>query len=187
MSNETTVVGRGTGAGETHRVRGLVNLVAGIVIVAAVVFALTAGAGAIWHKVTGTSPAPGATASAAAPATASSAVAVKLEINPPPVGGVKGAGGVVMDAFVPSTFTMTVGQTYDITMYNYDTQSHSWMSPDLNVSVVAPAGSASSPSVTHFTLKPTKAGQVQWFCALPCDKTAMATNGFMRGYVTVKA
>ena len=187
MSSETTVVSRGNGGAETHRVRGLVTLVAGIVIVAAVVFAITAGAGAIWHKVTGTTPAPGASTSAVVPASASNAVQVKLEINPPPLGGVKGPDGLVHDAFVPGTFTMTVGKTYDVTIYNYDVQSHSWMSPDLNVSAVAPAGTASSPSITHFTIKPTKPGTIQWFCALPCDKWAMAHNGFMRGYVTVVA
>ena len=183
MSETTVVIQAG---GTSHRGRGLVTLVAGIVIVTAVVFAITAGAGAIWHKVTAT-PVASATAPAVAPATASSAVQVKLEINPPPLGGVKGSDGLIHDAFVPGTFSMTVGTTYDVTIYNYDTQPHSWMSPDLNVSAVAPTGSPSSPSITHFTIKPTKAGTIQWFCALPCDKWAMANNGFMRGYVTVKA
>jgi len=186
MSTEATVANQGSGSSESHRLRGLVTLVAGIALVAVVVFAITAGAGAIWHKVTGTTSAPAASA-APAPAPAASAVQVKLEINPPPLGGVKGPDGLVHDAFVPGTFTMTVGTTYDVTIYNYDVQSHSWMSPDLNVSAVAPAGSPSSPSITHFTIKPTKAGTIQWFCALPCDKWAMAHNGYMRGYVTVKA
>ena len=185
MSSQTTVVNQG-GGGESHRVRGLVTLVAGIVVVASVVFAITAGAGAIWHKVTASTPVASVPASAVVPATTSTAIQVKLEVNPPPLGGVKGPDGLVHDAFVPATFTMTVGATYDVTIYNYDTQSHSWMSPDLNVSAVAPAGSPSSPSITHFTIKPTKAGTIQWFCALPCDKWAMAQNGFMRGYVTVK-
>ncbi|NNN01667.1 MAG: hypothetical protein HKL86_07550 [Acidimicrobiaceae bacterium] len=187
MSSGTVATNQGTGTNQSLRVRGLVTLVAGIAIVAAVVFGITAGAGAIWHKVTAAATAP--TASSAAPVVppSSSAVPVKLEINPPPLGGVKGSDGLIHDAFVPATFTMTVGTTYDVTMYNYDTQSHSWMAPSLNVSAVAPAGSATSPSITHFTIKPTKAGTIQWFCALPCDKWAMAHNGFMRGFVTVKA
>jgi hypothetical protein len=186
MSTESIVVNQGSVATESHRARGLVTLVAGIVLVAAVVFAITAGAGAIWHKVTGTMLSPVASA-ATAPASAKSAVQVKLEINPPPLGGVKGPDGLVNDAFVPGTFTMTVGTTYDVTIYNYDVQSHSWMAPDLNVTAVAPAGSPSSPSITHFTITPKKAGTIQWFCPLPCDKWAMAHNGFMRGFVTVKA
>jgi hypothetical protein len=183
MSSETVATNPTTGAGPSHRVRGLATLLAGAVFAAAVVFAITAGAGAIWHKVTSTASVATASAPAAAPAT--SAVAVKLEINAPPLGGVKGPDGVVYDAFVPAAFTMKVGVTYDVTIYNYDTQSHSWMAPDLNVDAIAPAGSASSPSVTHFVIKPTKAGTFQWFCALPCDKWAMAHNGYMRGYVTV--
>lgn len=185
MSTETIASNQAAGTSKSHRMRGLVTLTASIVLVVVVVFAITAGAGAIWHKVTGTS----STANAAAPATSTgpSAVAIKLEINPAPLGGVKGPDDLIHDAFVPGTFTMTVGTTYDVTIYNYDTQSHSWMSPGLNVSAVAPAGSLSSPTIVHFTIKPTKAGTIQWFCPLPCDKWAMAHNGFMRGYVTVKA
>ncbi len=182
----TAVVNQGSSDTASHRLRGLATLVAVIVLVAAAVFAITAGAGAIWHKVTATPTSPAAS-SAAVPVSATDAVQVKLEVNPPPLGGVKGSDGLVHDAFVPATFTMTVGTTYDVTIYNYDTQSHSWMSPSLNVDAVAPAGSATSPSVTHFTITPKTAGTFQWFCALPCDKWAMAHNGFMRGFVTVKA
>ncbi len=185
MSTETVATNQESGTGQSHRLRGLVTLVAGIVLAAAVVFAITAGTGAIWHKVTGTTSAPTASATVGTPA--ASVVQVKLEINAPPLGGVKGSDGLIHDAFVPGTFTMKVGTTYDVTIYNYDTQSHSWMAPDFNVSAVAPAGSATSPTITHFTIKPTKAGTFQWFCPLPCDKWAMAHNGYMRGYVTVVA
>ncbi|NNN09423.1 MAG: hypothetical protein HKL85_09560 [Acidimicrobiaceae bacterium] len=185
MSTETIATNQGSGTSQSHRVRGLVTLMAGIVLVAAAVFAITAGTGAIWHKVTSTVTA--ATASAPVSTSAANVVQVKLEINAPPLGGLKGPDGLIHDAFVPGTFTMKVGVTYDVTIYNYDTQSHSWMSPDLNVSAVEPAGSASSPTITHFVIKPTKAGTFQWFCALPCDKWAMAHNGYMRGYVTVIA
>ncbi len=188
MSSGSTVVSQGPREAGSHRLRGLATLVTGVVFVAAVVFAITAGVGAIWHKVTATpvtSAAPAA--STATPAADPTAVQIKLAVNPPPLGGVKGPDGLVHDAFVPGSFTMTVGTTYDVTIYNYDTQSHSWMSPSLNVDAVAPAGSASSPSVTHFTITPKSAGTFQWFCALPCDKWAMAHNGFMRGFVTVKA
>ena len=106
-----------------QRIRGLVTLVAGIALVFAVVFTLTAGAGAIWHKVTATPP---VAATSATPASASGAgthvVQFKLEVNPLPLGGVKGPDGLVHDAFVPGNFSMTVGTTYDVTIYNYDTQ-----------------------------------------------------------------
>jgi len=191
MSSDASMVGRTVEQERSSeitslRLRGLLTLVVAVAFVAVVVFAITAGAGAVWHKVMGTTPAPGASV-AAAPAPAASVVQVKLAINPPPLDGVKGSDNQVHDAFVPGNLSMTVGTTYDVTIYNYDGQSHSWMAPDLNVSVVAPKGTDSSPSITHVTITPKKAGTFQWFCALPCDKWAMATNGYMRGYVTVKA
>lgn len=170
----------------SHRLRGVLNLVSGIVLVAAVVFGITAGVGAIWTKVTGhTTTVAAPSAATVSGATVASVVAMKLSVNPPPLGGVKGSDGQVHDAFVPGSFTMKVGTTYDVTVLNYDTQAHSWVSPSLSVSASMPAGSASSPSVTHFTIKPTAAGTFQWFCATPCDKWAMTHNGFMRGLVTV--
>jgi len=181
-----SVVGALDGTVGSHRLRGLANLVAGLALAAVFIFGVTAGVGSIWSAVTGHA----TNSVVAAPASAAStpaAVQIKLSVNPPPLGGVKGSDGQVNDAFVPGTLSMKVGTTYDITIYNYDVQSHSWMAPALNVDAIAPAGTASSPSVTHFTITPKSAGNFQWFCALPCDKWAMATNGFMRGFVVVKA
>lgn len=185
MSSESVVSGRQDGT--SHRLRGLVNLVVGAVLVVAVVFALTAGVGAIWSAVTSSS-SPGASAAPAggAPVTPA-AVALKMTIDAPPVGGVKGSNGMVDEAYTPATLTMSVGTTYDVTILNYSKDGHTWTLPELNVNAVVPVGSSSSPSVTHFTVTPKKAGTYQWFCAVPCEKWSMATNGFMRGYVVVKA
>lgn len=185
MSSGSTMVDQGAPDLGSLRLRGLLTLVTGIVLVVAAAFALTAGVGAIWHKVTAT-PAVAATSAAAAPASSSTA-SLKLLVNPAPLGGVKGPDGLVHDAFVPGALTMTAGTKYDVTVYNYDTQSHAWMLPELNIDVMVPAGSASSPSVTHFTITPKSAGTFQWFCPLPCDKWGMAHDGFMRGYLTVKS
>ena len=186
MSSGLTVTDQGSGELESHRLRGLLTLVAGIALVITVVFALTAGVGAIWHKVTASAPV-AAPRTSVASSSGSSAVPVKLDVNPAPLGGVKGPDGLVHDAFVPASVSMTKGTKYDVTIYNYDTQSHAWMLPTFNIDVMVPAGSASAPSVTHFTLTPKSAGTFQWFCPLPCDKWAMANNGFMRGYLTVKS
>ncbi|MGC8510816.1 MAG: cupredoxin domain-containing protein [Acidimicrobiales bacterium] len=159
---------------------------AGIVLAAAVVFGLTAGVGAIWSAVT-RGPSVSLAASSAPVASAPAAVQVKLAVDPPPLGGVKGSNGIVDEAYVPGTFTMQAGTTYDVTVLNYSTQGHTWTAPSLNVNAVVPVGSPSSPSVTHFTITPKKAGTYQWFCAVPCDKWSMAHNGFMRGFVVVKA
>lgn len=186
MSSETNVL-RPPTSEQPRRLRGLVTLVLATIYVAAVVFALAAGVGWIWHRVTG----PTLTTSAVAPATASSstpsAVTVKMSINPPPLGGVKGHGGAIDDAFVPGTLTMKEGTTYDVVIYNYDPHAHTWTLPNFNINADAPAGSASKPSITHFTITPKSKGTFQWFCALPCDKWSMATNGYMRGYLTVTA
>ena len=184
MSSELAVSGRQDGT--SHRLRGLVNLIVGIVLVVALVFALTAGVGAIWSAVTGSSSSSASTAAASAPRIPA-AVAVKMTIDAPPLGGVKGSNGGVDEAYVPGALTMTVGTTYDVTILNYSKDGHTWTLPDLNVNAVVPVGSISSPSVTHFTVTPKKAGTYQWFCAVPCEKWSMATNGFMRGYIVVKA
>ncbi len=183
MSSNTVASGRQ--AETSHRLRGLVNLVVGLVLAAAVIFGLTAGAGAIWSAVTRT-PGP-STSVSAAPGAAPAAVSLTMTIDPPPTGGVKGSNGVIDEAYVPGNLTMKVGTTYDVTILNYSKNGHTWTLPNLSVNAVVPVGSPSSPSVTHFTVKPTKAGTYQWFCAVPCEKWSMATNGFMRGYVVVKA
>ncbi len=185
MSSESSVL-RPSTSEQPRRVRGLVTLLLATVYVAAVLFALTAGVGWVWHRVTGPSAATTVTASAPAVASAPKAVTVKLSINPPPVGGVK-VNGVVQDAFVPGLLTMTKGTTYDVVIYNYDAHAHTWTLPNFNINASTPAGSASSPSVTHFTFTPKSTGTFQWFCALPCDKWSMATNGYMRGFLKVTA
>ena len=186
MSSESSVL-RPPTSEQPRRLRGLVNLVLATIYVAAVVFALAAGVGWIWHRVTGPTSATSAVAPAASTPSTPSAVTLKMSINPPPLGGVKGQGGTVDDAFVPGTLSMKVGTTYDVVLYNYDPHAHTWTLPNFNVNADTPAGTASSPSITHFTITPKSKGTFQWFCALPCDKWSMATNGYMRGYLKVTA
>jgi plastocyanin len=185
-----------------HVAAGLLTLLAAVVLGAGVVFGMTAGVGAIWTSVTssgggaaGGAPiqaAPAAPASASPGAEAPSAAAstvhkVTLSVNPQPLGGVKAPDGKVHDAFVPAAFTMKVGQTYKVTVLNYDDMPHTWTSDSLGVNVNISPGTDSSPSRTTFTIHPTKAGSFLWYCATPCDSWAMAHDGYMRGHVTVVA
>ncbi len=186
MSSESNVL-RPPTSEQPRRVRGLVTLLLATVYIAAVVFALAAGVGWVWHRVTGPTSSVSAVAPAVTTPSAPAAVTLKVSINPPPLGGVKGQGGAIDDAFVPGLLTMKVGTTYDVAIYNYDPHAHTWTLPELNINADTPAGSTSSPSVTHFTITPKSKGTFQWFCALPCDKWSMATNGYMRGYLKVTA
>lgn len=189
MSSQTSVAGAEQVEPGGYRLRGLVTLLGMVVFAAAVLFGLTAGVGAVWSAVTaGPAPSVSAAPVAAAPASSSPAVVqVKLSVNAPPLGGVTGPDHQVHDAFVPATFTMKVGTTYDVTVTNYDDMPHTWTAPDLNVNAQITPGSESKPSVTHFTITPTKAGTFEWFCATPCDGWAMTHSGYMRGSVAVTA
>jgi plastocyanin len=123
---------------------------------------------------------------AARPRTAPAAVEkVTLKVNPPPLGGVRGPDGQVHDAFVPASFTMHVGRTYEVTVVNYDTMPHTFTSPGLGLNEVIAPGSAAAPKVTTFVIKPTRTGTYGWYCATPCDAWAMVHDGFMRGELTV--
>lgn len=92
------------------------------------------------------------------------------------------------DAFLPANFTVHAGATVTVTVYNYDNMPHSFTSHSLGVNQVIASGSASRPTkVTFAFTAPSRAGTYLWWCALPCDPYSMATIGFMRGYVTVRA
>lgn len=110
---------------------------------------------------------------------------VRLEVNPPPLGGVRNPQGRVVDAFVPATFRMVVGVATVVTVLNYDTAPHTWTSPGLGVNRTIPAGSPAGPSRTAFVVEPRRAGTFEWFCETPCDRWSMTHDGYMRGTVSV--
>jgi len=101
--------------------------------------------------------------------------------------GRRGPDGKWHDAASNANFTVKPGQTVNLTVYNYDSP-HSFTAPGLGVDQVFPGGTASNPSVTHFSFKaPTTPGRYLWHCKVPCDPWAMVHPGYMEGYVTVKA
>ena len=150
--------------------------VAGLLLFAASLFGLVSVARATWSAIAG------------APAVASTPTGnqiVKLAIDPPPLGGVRNAAGDVVDAFVPSTVKVRVGVPLQVVVVNYDDMPHSWSVIGLGLHEMIAAGSDSGPTTTSFTVTPAETGTYAWYCALPCDGWAMATNGYMRGSLEV--
>ncbi len=122
-------------------------------------------------------------------------VATAGECDIPPAGpqhgehARRGPDGKWHDAFLPADFTVRPGHKVTITFNNYDGGAHTFTSPAMGVNAIIPGGgSVGAPHKTTFTFTaPTKPGKYAWYCAVPCDPWAMAHDGFMRGYVTVKA
>ena len=103
--------------------------------------------------------------------------------------GRRGPDGKWHDAFLPADFTLRAGHKVTITVNNYDDGAHTFTSPAMGVNaIISGGGSLSAPHTMKFTFRaPTKPGRYAWWCAVPCDPWAMAHDGFMRGFVTVKA
>jgi plastocyanin len=150
----------------------------------------------------GTQTAPAASAgtnaamtSMAAPASSSAPAqkteTVKLTIKSDDEHGRRGPDGTWHDAFLPANFTVHAGDKVIVTVYNYDTGSHTFTSSTLTSGVMNQmirAGSENAPSKTTFTFTaPSQTGKYLWWCAMPCDPWAMSHIGYMRGYVTVAA
>lgn len=93
------------------------------------------------------------------------------------------------DAFLPADITVGAGDRVTLTLTNYDSGPHTFTSPALGVNQVIPGGgSLSTPHVVTLTfLAPKKGGRYAWWCAIPCDPWAMMHDGYMRGFVTVRA
>ncbi|HEX3015958.1 MAG TPA: cupredoxin domain-containing protein [Desulfobacteria bacterium] len=95
------------------------------------------------------------------------------------------------DSFSPTDLTVTKGVPMDVTVYNYDDGDHSFTAKDLGLDVKIPGGNKNgTPSVTTFTIKPTKTGDFTWLCDIQCDGEAhgwaMSNKGYMMGTVHVK-
>ena len=101
----------------------------------------------------------------------------------------RGPDGKWHDAFLPADFTVRAGNKVTITVNNYDGGAHTFTSPAMGVNAIIPGGgSISAPHTMTFTFTaPIKPGKYAWWCAVPCDPWAMAHDGFMRGFVTVKS
>lgn len=98
----------------------------------------------------------------------------------------KGPEGTWHDAYLPAGFTVEAGSTVRVTVHNYDVAQHTFTAPGIGVEQIIAAGSETAPSTTTFTFKaPSKPGQYDWHCMMPCDPWAMSHVGYMKGVVTV--
>jgi hypothetical protein len=101
------------------------------------------------------------------------------------------------DAILPSSWVVKEGQTFTLTVINYDDGQHSITAPDLGLNfIVAPgkkddATNKVTPTTSTTTFVATKTGDFHWYCAFPCDgpshlgMTTTGNNG--RGYDMIMA
>lgn len=102
------------------------------------------------------------------------------------------------DTYIPSRFSVKVGEKVTVTVTNYDEGPHTFSSPEIGVNANIPGAKNADkgiPSKTTFTFVVKKAGKFRWYCALPCDAKAKGwamtpdatgtdRQGYMAGYVT---
>lgn len=136
----------------------------------------------------GSAQAAAASTPASAPVATPPPMAVKLIVKADDEHGRKGPDGQWHDAVLPASYAVRPGQTVNVTVYNYDSGTHTFTAPTLGVSAVIAAGSANAPQETTFKFTaPSQPGAYQWWCSDPCDPWAMGQQGFMQGTVTVHA
>lgn len=100
------------------------------------------------------------------------------------------ADGKLHDSYSPADFTVQEGIPVVVTVENFDTGSHSLTAPGLGLNqVMKGAVKAGDPTDTTFTFTPSKTGEFQWNCIIPCDGSAngwaMSHNGYMAGDINV--
>jgi plastocyanin len=94
------------------------------------------------------------------------------------------------DAFTPADITAVAGQEVIVTVYNYDTGTHSVHAPALHLNVLIPgARHAGAPAVRTFMFTAATPGEYSWRCMQPCDDDAMGWamlhQGYMAGTITI--
>jgi plastocyanin len=167
-------------------------IVAGIAALLSVV-ALIVAVVALASSGSKTTSAPAPVASTPAPASSQPAapppMTMTLSVKSDTEHAKRGPDGQWHDAFLPAGFVVKPGQKVTVTVHNYDSGPHTFTSPALGVNaIISGNGSMSAPQTVTFTFTaPTRPGRYQWWCATPCDPWAMSHNGYMRGFVTVKA
>lgn len=105
-------------------------------------------------------------------------------------GARRGPKGHLHDTFAPGSFTLSKGVPTIIQVYNYDKGRHTLTAPKLNLNIdVLPSAKKGVPNVTTGMITPTKTGDFEWHCTVPCDKKwngwAMHHDGYMKGKIHV--
>lgn len=98
--------------------------------------------------------------------------------------------GKLHDSYSPANFSVQAGIPVKVTVYNYDSGSHSLTSSALGLNeVFKGAAKQGDPSVTTFTFTPATTGQFTWKCVIPCDggvtSYSMTHQDYMTGDITV--
>lgn len=101
-----------------------------------------------------------------------------------------GSDGKLHDTFAPGSFTISKNIPTVIEVFNYDGGRHTLTAPDLNLDIdVLPSAKEGVPNVTTQLFTPTKSGDFQWTCQVPCDGEAngwaMSHDGYMMGKIHV--
>lgn len=129
----------------------------------------------------------GGPAGLASPSVPASAQRVVMLIDAPPLHGLRNPQGKLVDAFVPSDFTVRGGIPVLLTIFNYDDTPHTFTSPRLGVDALIPPARSGSPSSVTVAFSPSRQGVYRWRCRVPCDPWSMGRQGFMSGTVKVIA
>jgi len=137
-----------------------------------------------------TSPTQTSSSNTATPSASSSTLkmqTVALTVLP---GGRLGPDKKMHDTFTDTNFTVVVGVPVKLTVYNYDSGSHSITNGDLDLNLQAKGSSKQGvPGVTSVTFTPTKTGNFKWQCVDPCDgknqSWSMSHIGYMEGLIHV--
>lgn len=184
---------------------GLATLLVGIVVVAALIFALTAGVGAIWSSVTssGHVDLTANTKLTSSPfTTPTSAMAPTTSSPSTPTTAVPGAASgqaplvVIRDVSTPegsepafvgpggvgaaTLFVVTSGESAKVTVKNEDSGPHTFSAPGLGLNVFINPGATET-----FTFTPKTPGTYMWRCEVPCGSWVMSHPGYMEGNVSV--
>ena len=131
--------------------------------------------------------APSTPAVTSEPVVHSQAQQVVLLIDPPPDGGLTNPRGQLVDAFIPSDFSVRTGSPVRLTIYNYDDTPHTFTATGLSVDAVIPPALPTGPGNVTDGFTPTVTGSFPWHCRVQCNKWSMARAGYMRGVVRVMA
>ena len=193
-AHEPSPTGPGAGdAGSKDRVwrewlavgEGLTGLLSVIAIIISLVALASAGSSA-GTTTTMTMPATAAPAAAATPAVAPTAFTMAYRSDTEH--GRKGPDGKWHDAASNAIYAVRAGSKVTVTLVNYDSSPHSFTAPSLGADQIVPGGSPGNPGKISVSFTaPAMAGRYEWYCKVPCDPWAMMRNGYMRGYVTVRA
>jgi plastocyanin len=122
--------------------------------------------------------------------------AITLNVVPKAI-TMSGIDSAMHDAVLPSSWVVKKGETFTVTVINYDGGPHTITAPTLGLNFVTAAGKEDpttkkvTPTTSTTTFVATKTGVFHWYCNVPCDGPShlgmevKGNNG--RGYDTIMA